>query len=405
MYCQEISKISFEGLSKTNEGYIRSIIQQKEGGIFKDEIAIADKQLLLNVPLFQEVKFTKSIEDEQVVLHYAFKEKKSVIPLLNFGGLNKESQFWAEAGFIDFNAFGSHALFKFVLAYYGEPSFEVYLDRPRWFNRSWGLSVYANQKNSTEPIYLPDGSQQDFDVSKLKFDLAANYYAGNFLRFDAGVAFLKEDFIALDQDFQSDVLPVILREQKIMFKVRSQWNRMEYNFEFQEGWKVDVFGEVLFPLRNSVGTSFYKSELDLRRFFQLSHTSYVAIRGKFGISTNNSSPIAAFVKDDYTNIRGVGDRVDRGWSELTANIEWRQRLLYRKDFFIQGTIFTDLNGLSVPGDSLESFLNADRFDIYGGFGFRLGLNEYYNSTIRFDFSFDLEERKWAAIVVGVGQFF
>ena len=124
-----------------------------------------------------------------------------------------------------------------------------------------------------------------------------------------------------------------------------------------------------------------------------------------GLSSNHESPFAPFVLDSYLNIRGIGNRVDRGTGALILNMEYRHSLLEKERIAIQGVVFSDTGSWRNPGGNLDDFSNPDNFVLFAGGGLRFIHKKIYNAILRVDYGFNLQERQVNGFVLGVGQYF
>jgi hypothetical protein len=78
---------------------------------------------------------------------------------------------------------------------------------------------------------------------------------------------------------------------------------------------------------------------DFRFFKQMGKRFNWANRLRTGIATNDENPFAPFVLDSYLNIRGLGNRVDRGTGSIVINTEMRYTLFDRRILAAQGWHF------------------------------------------------------------------
>ena len=60
-----------------------------------------------------------------------------------------------------------------------------------------------------------------------------------------------------------------------------------------------------------------------RSFKRFGEKGNLAMRLRLAISTNNDTPFAPFVVDSHVNLRGVGNRIDRGTAQVVFNSEYR----------------------------------------------------------------------------------
>ena len=128
-------------------------------------------------------------------------------------------------------------------------------------------------------------------------------------------------------------------------------------------------------------------------------------RFRFGISTNTNTPFAPFVLDSQVNIRGSGNRIDRGTAAFILNLEYRQTVFDLANFAGQIVAFSDAGTWRNPGGSFKDLLDRDNFRHFVGGGVRLIYKRAFNAIFRLDYGIDLFDFQQRGFVVGLGQYF
>ena len=142
---------------------------------------------------------------------------------------------------------------------------------------------------------------------------------------------------------------------------------------------------------------------DLRFFKQIGKRFNWANRLRTGIATNDDSPFAPFVLDSYLNIRGVGNRVDRGTGSVVVNTELRYTLFDKRLLAAQGVGFFDFGSWRKPGGSFNDFTKSENMRAFSGLGFRLIYKRAFDTMLRIDYGYDYNKN--AGLVIGIGQYF
>ena len=142
-----------------------------------------------------------------------------------------------------------------------------------------------------------------------------------------------------------------------------------------------------------------------KKFLRLGKKGNLAIRTRFGISTNNNSPFAPFVVDSRVNLRGSGNRIERGTAQAILNIEYRHTFLNLSNWAIQGVIFTDLGNWRTPGGQLDELVSKDELRQFVGGGFRVLYKRIYDAVWRVDYGVDVFNKNQRGFVLGIGQYF
>lgn len=103
------------------------------------------------------------------------------------------------------------------------------------------------------------------------------------------------------------------------------------------------------------------------------------------ITSNSASPFAPFVLDSRVNIRGVGNRLDRGTAQLILNLEYRQTRFRTNKFAAQSGLFSDSETCRNLGGSLKDLCDKNQFRQFVDAGFRLIYKKVFISIIRVDY--------------------
>ena len=130
-----------------------------------------------------------------------------------------------------------------------------------------------------------------------------------------------------------------------------------------------------------------------------------AIRVRAGVSSNGDSPFVPFVLDSYLNVRGSGNRVARGTSEFTVNLEYRHTLIDRQKWALQSVVFIDNSSWRPAGAPLKDMFRKENTVSFGGGGARFYLQRIYNFILRLDYGVSLNDPSTNGFVLGVGQYF
>ena len=124
-----------------------------------------------------------------------------------------------------------------------------------------------------------------------------------------------------------------------------------------------------------------------------------------GLATNDDTPFAPFVIDSRVNIRGSGNRIDRGTGQLIFNAEYRQTVFDVGNLAGQLIGFSDLGTWRNPGGDLSDFLDADNFRHFIGLGIRLIYKRAFDAILRLDYGLDVYNTQQRGFVFGFGQYF
>jgi outer membrane protein insertion porin family len=135
----------------------------------------------------------------------------------------------------------------------------------------------------------------------------------------------------------------------------------------------------------------------------LTRNGNLATRLRLGLSTNEDTPFAPFVLDSYLNIRGVGNRVDRGTGSIVTNLEYRHTIFDDRMFAAQAVGFIDFGTWRKPGGDFSDFSKTENMKAFGGLGLRVIYKRAFDTMLRIDYGYDYNRS--GGFVVGIGQYF
>lgn len=397
-----IKSIEFEGLKKTNPKYLRQFLKSKEGSAFTKKGLENDIQQLWNAGTNQDVQVKiDSLSNQQVKLTFQLKEKKTLIPIVNFGGI--DDNIWFQLGLTDFNWRGrGHQFLAFYQNNDMRHSGQVFYRIP-YLNRKWGVAFDVLQWRSLEPLFFPEGTvQYNYDNFNVGATAIRNF---NFKqRLELGASFFVEKYSKAEiQNIDNPPGPDGLQLPKTASKVEYIHNYINHNRFYLQGWDARGIWQVVYNLEDQ--TFFNSLILQARKFHRFGKRGNFALRARMGISTNNDTPFAPFVIDSRINLRGSGNRIERGTAQLILNMEYRHTLLDSDNWAIQGVAFSDMGNWRPPGGTLNQFLETDELRQFVGGGFRVIYKRIYNAIFRIDYGIDIYNQDQHGIVLGIGQYF
>ena len=129
------------------------------------------------------------------------------------------------------------------------------------------------------------------------------------------------------------------------------------------------------------------------------------MRFRVGLSTNRQTPFAPFVVSSHVNIRGVGNRINRGTGSLVLNVEYRHTIFDKGNFAGQLVGFSDAGTWRSAGGPLSDFVDPDLFRHFVGGGVRVIYKKAHNAMLRADYGLDIFNAGSRGLVLGLGQYF
>jgi len=360
---KHISKIEFTGIKKTKGDYLKSLLQCKINEPFTLQLLETDIQTLKNLSSVANAKYKLDTINQNIQLVFTIDERKTILPIINFGGI--KGNIWFTLGVIDNNFRGYGDL---ALAFYqnnnGRHAGQVYFKNPGILNSPWGYSFIINKWASFEPVFFEEGTVDYlYDNNSAGASLLHNF--GLHHQVELGGTFFREKY------------------QKAA----------EQTIDNPPGYNI--------PEKSWFNSLQFRGKLFLRPVDKLN----MAIRLVLAISTNNNSPFAPFVADSHVNIRGIGNKIDRGTAQAVINVEGRYTVFRNKYWSSQLVVFSDLGSWRNPGGQLINIFDSDQFRHFIGGGVRFNYQKIFGATLRVDYGIDIYNPNQRGFVLGFGQYF
>ena len=397
-----IENIYFDGLQKTKNTFLSDIIETEIGSSLNVELIQTDIQKLKNISGIGYADYSLDTIQNKINLTYKIEEVKTLLPIVKFGGI--KNNIWLQVGFVDINWQGKG---QTLSAYYqnndSRHSGQIYYRIPQLKGKPWGFSASLTKWSSREPLYFPEGTVlYDYDNNSLALTAIRRFGYHRNLEF-GGTYFIEKYSKSANQSLENTPGPASLTQPKWLTKLEYSEDFLNYNYFYLNGlsWKSNLQN-----VYNTLDkTWFHSLQFQARQYFQLGEKNNIAIRLRAAISTNNDTPFAPFVADSHVNLRGVGNRIDRGTAQLVLNAEYRRTIYHGNKWAAQAVAFSDLGTWRNPGGELKDILNPDQFRQFLGGGFRLIYQKVYGAVLRVDYGIDIFNPEQRGFVIGLGQYF
>lgn len=393
--------ITFEGLERTRPEILYRFLESEIGALPDSNVISEDAQRLQNLPFLNLVQPRL---DSGGVLCFVVQEAWTRFPIANLGGVR--GNFWAQLGYTD-----AHLLGRGIqLSAFGQLNNDrlggqLYLRAPNLGGSGWGATLSLLRWASTEPLFFDDETVF-YDYDNLSLGATALFDRNLTETWELGATYFVENFIK-DERHADQLTPGIeqARIPKMLIKGSHRWGIVnQYEHQFQ-GWDLVQHAQAIRDLPNQ--SWFYIYWADARYFQRLGNSQRLnlALRLRAGLSTNRDTPFAPFVLDSHINLRGSGNRIDRGTGVITANVELRHTLWQPWKLALQGVAFSDMGTWRQPGGELNDLVQPDNFRHFVGAGLRLVLKPAHNAVLRADYGVDLYSLNQRGLVLGFGQYF
>lgn len=397
-----VSEIHFDGIKKNNPNYLRRFIVSVEGAPLDTAQVRKDAQSLQNLPALYYVSYEIKEEGAKTNIHFNCKEAHTLLPIVNFGKGGAVESNWFILGATESNLFGRGIQFSGYYQYKERHTLVLNYRMPNLYNSRWGFSSHVKLWTTNEPLYFGEESVI-YQYNNNILELNGIYEISPRNQLEFGGAYFVEDYEKLAGQ-NTDLGPAKESFTKYLSKINHNLDRINYFYFFQEGYSIQ--SNLASVITEGLPEVFLIFENELKYYKRYHLKGNLALRFKWGISTNNNSPFAAFVLDSQTNIRGIGDRVTRGTGTVSGSAEYRHSLMNTKESktAIQGIVFSDFGSVRKPGDPLNKFVNNDTFNIHAGVGVRFIFKRIYNAILRVDYGHSINQDT-KGFVIGLGQFF
>jgi outer membrane protein assembly factor BamA len=397
-----IGRVEFEGLDKNIESYLRRFLQVDVGHSFDPVKIKTDEQHLKNLTGIANVTYTVDTVGSNVDVTFNVEEAYTLFPIINFGRIT--GNFWYKIGFTEVNWLGRGMQLS---GYYqnidkrhnGNLFFRVPNINGSRFGGSLSLTKYA----SIEPLYFAEGPViYYYDNNSIA--LSGTYELNYGQNIEIGGAYFVEKYEkTLAQPLEAPPGPNGLSQPKFIAKFKHVLNRINYHYFYEWGFDNQANLETVYNVDDK--NYFLLFLNDTRYFKRIGEKGNLALRFRVGLSTNRETPFAPFVVSSHVNIRGVGNRINRGTGSIVLNAEYRQTVFDKKYFAAQIVAFSDAGTWRKPGGTLKDFVDKDIFRHFVGGGVRLIYKKAYNAIFRLDYGVDVYDTNSHGMVLGLGQYF
>jgi outer membrane protein assembly factor BamA len=398
-----IAEISFSGCKANKEFYLRRFIRSQEQRPFQKARAESDVQRLKNLYSVSQARYQLEISGKDSVrLIFYIEEAWTLFPVLSIGGV--EGNVWFEVGVNEINFLGRGMNLLAVYRHIDRRSnYQLYFRQPYLFGTLWGVAAGIHRYASIEPLYFPEGGVR-YNYTNLSLELGGSYEFSPGHTAELGsVYFIEEYEKHAEQELLDPPGPSGLRLPKLLGKFIHRYDKVNHHYFYQDGFANVTFLETVYNLGD--GTFFSQFLNDTHFFKRLGKRGNLALRIRLGLSDNISTPFAPFVLDSRVNIRGAGNRIDRGTGTIVINLEYRHTLWESRQFAVQGVVFSDAGAWRNPGGAWNDFVNPDYFRHFVGPGLRFIYKKAHNAIVRLDYGIDLYRAAERGFVVGFGQYF
>lgn len=396
-----VSDFKVEGLKRTKDFEIKKLTRIKVGSALDSLLIQKDIERLKRLPSISHADFRVFFLINGVCdVIYIIEENFTLIPFANLFSSSNDN-FAFRVGLEEFNLFGRNIEIGGFYQYDVFNSYGLNIKAPYLFNDKFGLGLSYKNLTTQEPVFFEtEDAQYRYNNEGVEF---SGLYQFNFKnRIELGFSFFVEDYQYIS-GATSPQVPLALNVEKHLFKFIYNYNSINYNYHYLEGFK----SYLNFQYVGSSDTSlpeFLIGFNDFAYYHRIGNRGNLANRLRVGFASNLKTPFAPFSVDNNLNIRGVGNTIDRGTGVVILNTEYRHTLIEKNWFVLQSNVFVDAGSWRNPGGELSDFSKNQNIRVFYGGGIRFMHKKIFNAIFRMDYGVGVTE-KANGIVFGIGQYF
>lgn len=401
LQAQPPTEVSFEGARKHRIRYLMQMIETDDQG-YTPGVLEEDLRMLRNLPGIQQAEVRVDSLGDTLKVIFELKERFTLLPITGFGGVRNNIFF--RLGAVELNLAGiGHEASLYYQNNDGRNNGSLFYRAPRIGGSQWGASLGILRLASIEPLFF-DTSTVYYDYDNLSFGATVIRRFGRRYYIEGGLTYFLENYNK-NERHRSEITPGPegLSTPKYLAKLVGDVNHLRYESIYLEGFDNHAIFQTVYNPADESWFNIFQN--DFRYFHKFGRTGNLALRVRFGIGTNQDTPFAPFVLDSYVNIRGVGNRVDRGTATVILNAEYRQTVFDRWLFAGQVVGFSDIGSWRGPGGAFRELVDPGTFRQFMGLGGRFIFKRVFNAVFRLDYGVDVFNPSYRGVVIGIGQYF
>jgi outer membrane protein assembly factor BamA len=398
-----VSDLKVQGNKKLKTSFVQKISNIKAGVVLDSSVIEEDIRLLKRLPSIAHASYQVFAAEEpnEYNVFYNIVENFTIIPTANVYTTN-DDEFAYRLGLYEFNLFGQNITFGGFFQKDIYNSYAVNFRAPYLFSRNLGLTINYQDLTTLEPVFFNDTSA-DYKYNNESLEVLGLYQLNFTNRFEFGVNYFTEDY-AYNSGATDSNIPQALRVHKLLYKVIYEYNNLNYDYQYIDGFR-SVFNFQYVTTRDNSLPEFLIGWNDFHYFKRVGVRGNWASRLRLGIATNNETPFSPFSVDNNLNLRGVGNTIDRGTAAIVLNTEYRYTLYEKNWFSLQGNTFVDVGSWRNPGGGLGDFSESQNIRVYPGVGLRFIHKKIFNAIFRIDYGIGITPDATQGLVFGIGQYF
>lgn len=397
-----VETLEILGANNTKISFLINLVEAREGMLLDTLLMERDVQRLKRLPAISHAFYRVNLLNENSCeIQYIIEENFTLIPFANlFSSSNDDFAF--RIGLQEFNFLGRNITLGAFYQYDNYSSYGVSVRAPYLLSNKFGLALNYNNFTTLEPVFFQDNTA-DYKYSNTGVELLGLYELNFENRLELGFSFFTEDYTYIS-GATNDAVPLALNVDKHLFKFIYDYNGLNYFYHYLDGFRSQLNLQYVGSTDENL-PEFLIGFNDFTYFKRIGDRGNWANRLRLGLASNVDSPFAPFTVDNNLNIRGVGNTIDRGTGMIVLNTEYRQTLIDKNKFVLQGNVFIDGGTWRNPAGGFDDLLKSENLRIYPGVGLRFMHKRIFNAIFRIDYGYGITKDGDNGIVFGIGQYF
>jgi len=398
-----IDSIVVVGLKKSKVSYLKKMIFSSPNEVL-DTITIKDDIIrMIREPAVSHAYYSiDTLPSNKIALKYHIEENITLIPAVDLWSTLDDAVAY-HIGINDHNFLGKGYKAGVFYRRNNLSGFGVLFSNPNFINYTLGWEGILQKRNTLEPVY-ETGQTYFYDYNFWNAEIGMSFKPKLEKIYQINLGFL-EDHYTLESGTPTVSIPNNFITNKLLLKTSFDYNKLERYYYFQFGIRNRISNNWVWGENFGGEHLFFAFENETTYFKRIYSKGNWANRLKLGISRNINTPFPTFVIDNNLNVRGIGNRVQRGSALLSFSTEYRHTILERRWLAIQANGFLDFAAIRPAGAAFKTTFESDNIKAFSGIGIRI-IHKYIHSAIlRIDYGFSMLPPFQKGLVFGIGQFF
>ena len=395
-----VSDLKIQGNKRLKSSFVKKLSTLKTGAVLDSAVIERDMIRLKRLPSVSYTYYQVfQTEENQYNVFYNIVENFTLIPSANVYTTDND-EFAYRLGLYEFNALGRNIIFGGFYQMDVYSSYAINFRAPYLFSKKMGLAINHQDLTTLEPVFFQDETA-NYKYNNKSFEVLGLYEFNLKNRLDFGVNYFVEDYRFRGENVNNR--PEV-NVHKWLLKGIYDFNELDYFYQYVSGFRSQFNFQYVTSSKDML-PDFFIGWNDFFYFKRIGDRGNWASRMRMGLSTNDETPFAPFSVDNNLNVRGVGNTIDRGTGTIVLNTEFRQTLIEKDWFVLQGNVFVDAGSWRKPGGDFSDFTNMKNVKVYPGLGLRFIHKKIYNAIFRIDYGQGITKDASRGLVFGIGQYF